>query len=49
MQAETECKINVTQPSGADTEREIGLIGSAHAVEAAKAAIWDKVDQVVCT
>ncbi|KAF2424433.1 hypothetical protein EJ08DRAFT_417501 [Tothia fuscella] len=46
MQATTGCKINVTQASGADVEREIGLIGSREALEEAKAAIWEKVDQV---
>jgi hypothetical protein len=48
MQAQTGCKINVTQASGADIEREIGLIGSREAIEAAQTAIWEKVDQVVC-
>jgi far upstream element-binding protein len=49
MQNTTSCKINVTQATGADIERSIGLIGSASAIAAAKAAIWEKVDQVVCT
>ncbi|RMZ71267.1 kh domain-containing [Pyrenophora seminiperda CCB06] len=46
MQSETGCKINVSQASGADIEREIGLVGTRQAIEAAKRAIWDKVDQV---
>ncbi|KAF1812623.1 hypothetical protein P152DRAFT_473767 [Eremomyces bilateralis CBS 781.70] len=46
MQNSTGCKINVTQPSGADIEREIGLVGSMQAIEAAKNAIWEKVDAV---
>jgi hypothetical protein len=48
MQSETGCKINVSQASGADIEREIGLVGSRQAIEDAKKAIWEKVDQVVC-
>lgn len=47
MQSETGCKINVSQASGADIEREIGLVGSRQAIDDAKQAIWDKVDQVV--
>lgn len=47
MQAETGCKINVQQASGRDVERPIDLVGSAQAIEAAKQAIWEKVDQVV--
>ncbi|QDS74117.1 hypothetical protein FKW77_009810 [Venturia effusa] len=46
MQAETGCKINVQQASGRDVERPIDLVGSAQAIEAAKRAIWEKVDQV---
>jgi far upstream element-binding protein len=46
MQSETGCKINVSQASGADIEREIGLVGSRQAIDDAKQAIWDKVDQV---
>jgi far upstream element-binding protein len=47
MQTTTGCKINVSQASGADIEREIGLVGSRQAIEDAKKAIWDKVDSVV--
>jgi far upstream element-binding protein len=49
MQNITDCKINVSQASGlgADIEREIGLVGSHQAIEAAKKAIWEKVDMVV--
>ncbi|KAF2199174.1 hypothetical protein GQ43DRAFT_376906 [Delitschia confertaspora ATCC 74209] len=46
MQATTGCKINVSQASGADIEREIGLVGTPQAIEEAKKAIWDKVDSV---
>lgn len=46
MQNHTGCKINVTQPSHPDIEREIGLIGTRQAIEAAKRAIWEKVDSV---
>ncbi|KAH6618888.1 hypothetical protein C7974DRAFT_317992 [Boeremia exigua] len=46
MQSETGCKINVSQASGADIEREIGLVGTRQAIDDAKQAIWDKVDQV---
>ncbi|KAF1997920.1 hypothetical protein P154DRAFT_440155 [Amniculicola lignicola CBS 123094] len=46
MQATTGCKINVSQASGADIEREIGLVGTPQAIEDAKKAIWDKVDSV---
>jgi hypothetical protein len=49
MQSETGCKINVSQASGADIEREIGLVGTRQAIEDAKRAIWEKVDQVVST
>jgi far upstream element-binding protein len=51
MQNITDCKINVSQASGlgADIEREIGLVGSPQAIEAAKMAIWEKVDMVVST
>ena len=47
MQNTTGCKINVTPASGRDIEREIGLVGSRGAVEAAKAAIMEKVHAVV--
>lgn len=47
MQSTTNCKINVSQASGADIEREIGLVGAHAAIEAAKKAIWEKVDMVV--
>jgi len=46
MQNSTGCKINVSQASGADIEREIGLVGTRQAIEDAKRAIWDKVDSV---
>ncbi|KAG9383427.1 far upstream element-binding protein 2 protein [Pyrenophora tritici-repentis] len=46
MQSETGCKINVSQASGADIEREIGLVGTRQAIDDAKRAIWEKVDQV---
>lgn len=46
MQNETGCKINVSQASGADIEREIGLVGTRQSIEDAKRAIWDKVEQV---
>ncbi|KAF2017115.1 hypothetical protein BU24DRAFT_431945 [Aaosphaeria arxii CBS 175.79] len=46
MQSTTGCKINVSQASGADIEREIGLVGTAQAIADAKRAIWDKVDSV---
>ncbi|KAF1951083.1 hypothetical protein CC80DRAFT_216749 [Byssothecium circinans] len=46
MQATTGCKINVSQASGADIEREIGLVGTPSAIAEAKNAIWEKVDQV---
>lgn len=47
MQSDTGCKINVSQAQGADIEREIGLVGTRQAIEDAKRAIWEKVDQVV--
>jgi far upstream element-binding protein len=47
MQTSTGCKINVAQPSGQDLQREIGLVGSRTAIEAAKRAIMDKVYAVV--
>lgn len=47
MQNQTGCKINVSPASGRDVEREIGLVGSRHAIDAAKRAIMDKVDTVV--
>lgn len=46
MQDRTSCKINVTPASGRDIEREIGLIGTRNAIEAAKRAILEKVDAV---
>ncbi|KAF2872914.1 hypothetical protein BDV95DRAFT_490420 [Massariosphaeria phaeospora] len=46
MQSTTGCKINVSQASGADIEREIGLVGTRQAIDDAKKAIWDKVDSV---
>ncbi|KAF1989008.1 hypothetical protein K402DRAFT_402213 [Aulographum hederae CBS 113979] len=46
MQNTTGCKINVSQASGADVERDIELVGSRQAIEAAKGAIWEKVDAV---
>lgn len=47
MQNVTGCKINVTPASGRDIEREIGLVGSRSAIDAAKRAILDKVQAVV--
>jgi far upstream element-binding protein len=47
MQNQTGCKINVSPASGRDIEREIGLIGTRNAIEAAKRAIMEKVDVVV--
>ena len=49
MQNSTGCKINVSPASGRDIEREIGLVGSRHAIEQAKRAISDKVEAVVCS
>ncbi|KAF2114642.1 hypothetical protein BDV96DRAFT_647337 [Lophiotrema nucula] len=46
MQSTTGCKINVSQATGADIEREIGLVGTHQAIEDAKRAIWEKVDSV---
>ncbi|KAL8928858.1 MAG: hypothetical protein Q9208_001636 [Pyrenodesmia sp. 3 TL-2023] len=46
MQQSTGCKINVSQPNGRDIERDIGLVGSRGAIEAAKRAIMDKVHAV---
>ncbi|KAK8200462.1 hypothetical protein HDK77DRAFT_228897 [Phyllosticta capitalensis] len=46
MQNSTGCKINVSQASGADIEREIGLVGTRQSIEDAKQAIWEKVDTV---
>lgn len=37
----------MSSASGRDIEREIGLIGTRHAIEAAKRAILDKVETVV--
>lgn len=49
MQSTTGCKINVSPSSGpGEVEREIGLIGSREAITAAKRAIEDKVEAVVC-
>jgi far upstream element-binding protein len=50
MQATTGCKINVSQGRGGpgETDREINLTGTRQAVEAARAAIMEKVDAVVC-
>lgn len=48
MQNTTGCKINVSQTSGpGETDREIGLVGSRDAIEAAKRAIEEKVEVVV--
>ena len=47
MQNQTGCKINVSQASGRDITREIGLIGTMAAIDAAKRAIDEKVEQVV--
>ena len=47
MQSDTGCKINVTPATGADIQREIGLIGPLAAIEEAKRVIWNKVDTVV--
>ena len=48
MQNTTGCKINVSQQSGpGESDREIGLVGSREAIEAAKHAIEDKVEVVV--
>ena len=47
MQSTSGCKINVTQPSGRDIEREIGLVGTRQAIEMARRAIMEKVDAVV--
>lgn len=47
MQNQTGCKINVNQPGNPDIERKIDLVGARTAIEAAKRAIWDKVDTVV--
>ena len=48
MQDITNCKINVSQPTGRDVEREIELIGSRAAIQHAKDAINEKVRAVVC-
>lgn len=47
LQQETGCKINVQQASGQDIERPIDLVGDHAAIERARAAIMDKVEQVV--
>ena len=47
MQNLTGCKINVSQASGRDIEREIGLVApNPQAIDAAKRAIMEKVDAV---
>ncbi|KAL8825605.1 MAG: hypothetical protein Q9191_004310 [Dirinaria sp. TL-2023a] len=46
MQTQTGCKINVSPASGRDIEREIGLVGSRVAIDAAKRAILEKVHAV---
>lgn len=49
MQAVTRCKINVHQPTGGrDSDREVGLFGTRDAVEQAKNAIKEKIENVVC-
>ena len=48
MQTTTGCKINVSPATGRDIEREIGLVGSRAAIDAAKRAIMEKVHAVVC-
>ena len=47
MQHDTGCKINVQQASGRDVERPIELVGDYGAIERAKSALWEKVEQVV--
>lgn len=47
MQSQTGCKINVSPATGRDVEREIGLVGTRHAIDAAKRAIMEKVDASV--
>ena len=47
MQVTTGCKINVSPAIGQDFQREIGLVGTRGAIEAAKRAINDKVRAVV--
>jgi far upstream element-binding protein len=44
IQNATGAKINVFPPSGADHEREIDLVGSRQAIDAAERAIRGKVD-----
>ena len=46
MQNQTGCKINVSPATGRDVEREIGLVGTRNAIDAAKRAIMEKVDAV---
>ncbi|PSK37277.1 Far upstream element-binding protein 1 [Elsinoe australis] len=46
MQNKTGCKINVNQPGNPDIERQIDLVGSRTAIEAAKRVIFEKVDTV---
>lgn len=46
MQNQTGCKINVSPATGRDIEREIGLVGTRNAIDAAKRAIMEKVDAV---
>lgn len=47
MQNQSQCKINVSQPSGPDIQRHIELIGTRQACEHAKRLIWEKVNAVV--
>lgn len=44
MQNQSGCKINVSPASGRDIERDIGLIGTRGAIEAAKRLIREKVE-----
>ncbi|KAK2736595.1 hypothetical protein FQN57_000712 [Myotisia sp. PD_48] len=44
MQSITGCKINILPPSGRDPDREVTLYGSASAIEEAKRAIKEKLD-----
>lgn len=47
MQSQSSCKINVSQPSGADIQRHIELIGTRMSIDTAKRLIWEKVTTVV--
>ena len=47
MQTTTGCKINVSQPTPPDVQRDIGLVGTRAAIEDAKRAIMEKVHAVV--